>query len=74
MQCSLLPAPPLSLLHKSVEESSMTADEEVESFSESDIDVDSDTDYHCDTDYCSDHLERYYFFSIQLFSDPKDWL
>ena len=61
MQCSFLPAAPLSLLHNSVGKSSLTPYEESESFTESDIGVDSDTDYHCDARYCSDHLERYIY-------------
>ncbi len=57
VQCSLLPAPPLSLFSNSLaEDGGGDLDTSTE---ESETAEGTDTDYHSDADYTSDNLERY---------------
>ena len=61
VQCSLLPAPPLSFMsnYSSEQPSSNDEDGDLDS-TESDSEAGSDTDYcNTESEYCSDHMERY---------------
>lgn len=66
VQCSLLPAPPLSFFSGSLEADGGgdldTSIEESEAAAE-----DTDTDYYSDTDYTSANLERYIYVRIYMY-------